>query len=204
VPLERPFPSDIYNLRHRIGLDHRLTVDPKPTGTDCKPQVGTIEVSSTSFGVSTNPTTTTTTSTSVTSTSFVYTACEATDSATSTKTTSTAACTLAPTGAPVKRETSSLWSWPWAPTREVQPRQEEPLVNRINFECERPSDKTYVILVSDEENANFTSIKELLDKRKEQNGRDYRAVGVDDETYFFYGYKMHDEVAKLFEELDAV
>ena len=177
-------------------------MDPKPTGTDCKPQVGTIEVSSTSFGVSTNPTTTRTTSTSITSTSFVYTACEATDSATSTKTTSTTACTLAPTGVPVKRATS--WSWPWAPTRKVQPRQEEPLANRINFECERSSDKTYVILVSDEENANFTSIKELLDKRKEQNGRDYRAVGVDDETYFFYGYKMHDEVAKLFEQLDAV
>lgn len=175
---------------HSVGPDLKLTFPPKPGGNEgCKTKWGSIEVTTTSFAVSTNPTTTQTVSSTVMSTSLSYPGCEATDSATATSGTSTVACTLEPTVAPNNR-------------RQLQ---QPPNAPSIDFSCEKASDDTYIIWVKEEaRKSSAVDIRNLLERRRQQNQRDFEEVNGTTSTYLFFAYNMHAEVARVMEKQPAV
>lgn len=120
--------------------------------------------------------------------------CRVRDAETSRTTTSGAACTLAPNN-PARRHTS----------------------NSIDFKCEDKSDKTYAIYLKADyrEDAARQPIKDLLDRRKQEtravtedgsNERLYYEVRSEKfkTTYFYFGYKMSEDVANWFKGRDEV
>jgi len=82
-----------------------------------------------------------------------------------------------------------------------------PDLSALNFDCEGPSDKKYIIYIKSSQWNNETAVAEvedLLERRKTQNSRGYEKVEGPSHVWAYIAHNMHVDVAKVFGTLLAV